>query len=333
MRVWLERRGVGVWVTSRVGQRHSGCAILLIASLAHSANAAEFAVTIHCERFDYEQREELDARVRLLVHGAPSPTPASVAIACQEGASSVTLQFVDHARTGTLPIEGDAIEDVLSKVEELLEQRPTASEPRPSAAEASAAGGESKRVSPAQDAEPPPVAEASDNRPDPPPPEAGPSRTIGGASLGVSVEPWPAPAGVAVGPRLDVAFGVGSWAATSFESLRFGSTPDARLLAFDALVGVAWGAPFATQRAGAVLALGGEWFSAGAAAEPTGQRTASTFVVDFGLRWGETLGPAALWLGADGRFRARPPELPEPVLASLSRWSVIVSLGGALTVR
>jgi len=323
---------VGLWVPSRVGQRHPGSTILLLMALARSANAGELAVTIHCERFDAPQRQELDARVRLLVHGARPPTPVSVAIACED-AASVSLQFVDHVRTQPVPLEGDPVEGVLSTIEALLRERPSPSEPLPNAAEASVTTQESKRSSPPEDAELSVIAEASDFPPGAPPTKAGPSPTIGGVGLGVSVEPWPAPAGVAGGPRLDFAWGAGSWAATSFESLRFGSTPDARLLAFDALVGVAWGAPFAAQRPGAVLALGGEWFSAAASAEPTGQRTASTFIVDFGLRWGETLGPGVLWLGADARFRARPPELPEPVLASLSRWSVIVSLGGALTVR
>lgn len=332
MRIWLKRRGVGPWVPSRVGQRHPGRTVLLAAALAHSASAAELAVTIDCERFDAEQREELDARVRLLVHGTPPPTPGVVAVSCDDATSSVTLNFVDHVRTGPVPSEGNAIENVLTTIEALLDEPPGARDPRPSAAGSTIADRESAPAPP-EPATLPPIAEASGTRPDEPRAKAAASRTIGGAGLGVSVEPWPDPAGVAGGPRLDVAWGVGSWAATSFESLRFGSTPDARLLAFDALVGVAWGAPFAPQHAGAVLALGGEWFSAVAAAEPTGQRTASTFVVDFGLRWGETLGPAALWLGADARFRARPPELPEPILASLSRWTAIVSLGVALTVR
>lgn len=329
MWVWLELPRVGL----RVGHCHPGAAILLITTIAPPAVAEELAVSIHCVRFDSEQRQELDARVRLLVHGAPAPTPASVLVSCEGAASSVTLHFIDQERTQTVPIGGDPIEGVLSTVERLLGERPASSEPRTSASETSAANRERTSPPPSKDPKPLPIAEATVTHADEPPPKAGPSRTIGGAGLGVSVEPWPDPAGVAGGPRLDFAWGAGSWAATSFESLRFGSTPDARLLAFDALVGVAWGAPFAAQRPGAVLALGGEWFSAAASAEPTGQRTASTFIVDFGLRWGETLGPGVLWLGADARFRARPPELPEPVLASLSRWSVIVSLGGALTVR
>lgn len=329
---------MGLRVLARIGQLHPGYAVVLIAAVARPGNAAELAVTVRCE-LSTAQLQELDARVRLLVHGAPPPPPESVAVYCDGASGSVTLRFADQVRSQPLPSEGEPVERVLEAIEQLLAAEPAPRSSLPDAPESMApAGGENAPDTPREDTDtdtdpdPDPIVE-SEARSEDTPPAGGPSRTIGGAGLGVSVERWPDPAGVAVGPRLDFAWGVGSWAVASFESVRFGATPDTRLLAFDALVGVAWGAPFATRGAGALLAIGGEWFSAAASSDPTEQRTSSTFVVDLGLRWGEPLGAATLWLGADGRFRARPPELPEPVEARLGRWSVIVSLGGALTVR
>jgi len=332
---------VGPRVLPRFGQLHPGYAVLLGAALVQSAHVqpahaepaqpAELSVTLRCE-FTPAELQELDARVRLLVRGAPPPLPESVAVTCAGTSGNVTLHFADRDRSLPLPTEGAPVERVLRTVEQLLVEAP-ASEPHPSAADpALASDPEAAGAAPVETVDPEPFAA------DAPSPEAAPqspkrSATIGGAGLGVSFEHWPDPAGFAVGPRLDFAWGKGAWAATSFESVRFGSTPDARLLAFDALLGVAWGAPFADTPAGAVLAFGGEWFSAAASSDPTGQRTSSSFILDLGLRWGATLGPGALWLGVDGRFRVRPPELPEPVSATLSRWSVIASVGGALTVR
>lgn len=262
--------------------------------------------------------------MRLLVHGAPPPTPQSIAISCDPAPGQATLHFADHVRSRPIEAEGASIERILSTIEELLADAPAELDSPASTGKLAPA--------PPNTTDLERLAENED-RPDDAQPAAGPRRTIGGAGLGVSVERWPAPAGVAVGPRLDLAWGMGSWAATSFESIRFGSTPDTRLLAFEALVGVAWGAPFAETGPGAVVAAGGEWFSAAASSDPTGQRTSSSFIVDVGLRWGEALGSGALWLGVDARYRLRPPELPDPVAASLGRWSVIVSLGGALTVH
>jgi len=323
---------VGLRVLARIGQLHPGYAVMLIAAVARPGSAADLAVTVDCE-LSSSQLQELDARVRLLVHSAPPPTPASVAIRCEGASGSVTLRFADSVRTQPLSGEGESVERVLAAIEQLLapplaatSALPETSEPEPAVGRESAAPAPSTGNDREAEVE---IAAGSVDSPRTTERRA----TIGGAGLGISVERWPDPAGVAVGPRLDFAWGWGSWAATSFESVRFGATADTRLLTFDALVGVAWGAPFARSGAGALLAFGGEWFSAAASADPTGQRTSSSFVVDLGLRWSERLGTGALWLGADGRFRARPPELPDPVAASLGRWAVIVSLGGALTVQ
>lgn len=322
----------GSSVLTRIGQLHSGYAVMLISSMyAWTATAAELAITVDCE-LSSEELQELDARVRLLVHGASPPAPQSVAVSCNPAPGRATLRFADHVRSRPIPMEGGSVERVISTIEQLLAEEPAELASPRGTRESTPPERTSTRTPPPEDVglEVPSETEArsEDARP-----TAGPRRTIGGAGLGVSVERWPDPAGIAAGPRLDFAWGVGSWAVTSFESVRFGATPDTRLLAFDALVGVAWGAPFAERGAGAVLALGGEWFSATASSDPTGQRTSSSFILDLGLRWGETLGSGALWLGADGRYRVRPPELPEPIAASLGRWSIIVSLGGALTVR
>ena len=327
---------MGPRVLARIGQLHPGYAVVLSVSLVHSAHAqsehpAELSVTVHCA-FTPTELQELDARVRLLVHGAPPPLPDSVTVICADTSGNVTLRYADAVHSRPLSTEGEPVERVLRTVEQLL-----ADEPTPSGAgapqRASPHPAQDARAAPVDTTDPEPFAEDAESPAQVTPHSPKHSPTIGGAGLGVSFEHWPDPAGFAVGPRLDFAWGKGSWAATSFESVRFGSTPDTRLLAFDALLGVAWGVPFADAPAGAVLAFGGEWFSAAASSDPTGQRTSSSFVIDLGLRWGATLGPAALWLGADGRFRVRPPELPEPVSANLSRWSVIASLGGALTVR
>lgn len=323
---------MGIRDLPRIGQRGACSWVVLTLVVARPASGTPVELKVECAALTREQRQELDARVRLLLHGAPAPSLQTVEIDCSDASGVVTLRFIDHVRSMPLPAEGQPVERVLLAIEQLLAEEdsttgapPPASTPHPEVRERPPA------PSPSPQPAVVPLAEMEAARaPTPAPRQA---ETIGGAGLGVSVERWPDPANVAVGPRLDLAWGKGSWAATSFESLRFGSSPDDSLLSFDALLGVAWGAPFAAQRAGAVLAVGGEWFSAGSSARPTGQRTSSSFVVDLGLRWAEPLGAAALWLGADGRFRVRPPELPEPISASLSRWSVIVSLGGALTVR
>ncbi|HEU5073233.1 MAG TPA: hypothetical protein VFU02_03655 [Polyangiaceae bacterium] len=323
---------MGLRVLARIGQLHPGCAVLLVAVLARPARATELGLAVSCE-LSPDQRQELDARVRLLVHGAPPPAPESISIICGDTSGRVTLHFADHDRSQPIASDEQHVEQMLVAVEELLAERPTRPEARSNAPESTPAPARNSTPATTSETQALEVGVESDARAGDVPPARRSTRTIGGAGLGVGVERWPDPAGLAVGPRLDFAWGAGSWAATSFESVRFGATPETRLLAFDALVGVAWGAPFAPTRAGAVLAVGGEWFSAAASSDPTGQRTSSSFIVDLGLRWGETLGSGALWLGADGRFRVRPPELPEPVMASLGRWSVIISLGGALTVR
>lgn len=317
---------------ARVGQLHPGYAVLLLAILARNARATELALTVNCE-LSPDQRQELDARVRLLVHGAPPPAPESISIICDASSGSVTLHFVDHLRGQPIASDNQSVEHMLVAIEELLAKQAKPPGARSSAPDSMPGPPRNSVGAPPSENPALEVSAETDARAGGVAPGQRHTHTIGGAGLGVGVERWPAPAGLAVGPRLDFAWGAGSWAATSFESVRFGSTPETRLLAFDALVGVAWGAPFAPMRAGAVLAIGGEWFSAAASSDPTGQRTSSSFIVDLGLRWGETLGSGTLWLGADGRFRARPPELPEPVAARLDRWSVIISVGGALTVR
>jgi len=318
-------------VLTRGGLLHPGCAALLFTALARDATATELDVSVDCDLSSAEL-QELSARVRLLVHGAPAPAPESIAVLCEGSSGSVTLHFTDSARMRSFAGEEQPVERVLAAVEHLLAEQPSREAPTNTAAPTPSVEQQSVQRTPPESSTLGPLVQAAPDPVDAPLTQQ-PNRAIGGAGLGLSLERWPAPAGFAGGPRLELAWGSGSWAATSLESVRFGSTPNARLLAFDALVGVAWGAPFAATSLGALLAFGGEWFSAAAASDPTGQRTSSTFVVDLGLRWSEPFGAGALWLGAEGRLRARPPELPDPVAARLDRWTVIASVGGALTVR
>jgi hypothetical protein len=307
------------------------CALvaILLGGRVARAEPARVELSIHCAELTPSARDELSARLLLLIHGAAPPAPVRVAVDCERVPPTAEADWGEQSDSVAIEATGDWVEASLIAVETLL----APSRPAATAANAGEAAPKAQPTPP----------QASDGSAEPMPPRDEPplaasraprrSRSIGGVSLGLAGEPWPSPARFGWGPRLDLAWGAGSWAGTSFETLRLGTKDGQRLLAFDALVGAAWGAPFGPERLGAVLAIGGEWFSATSSSEPTGERTASSGVLDLGLRWAEHWAPVAVWLSADLRLRLRPLELPDPVDAELSRWSALLSVAVALRVE
>lgn len=329
-RIWLDRRAVGASPSGRF-RASVIAAVLTSCALARTglATGSVTVIRIHCSALTDAQRDELDARAQLLILGASQVEARRVEFSCDDTPGVVlvdTPRGVSRApiEPGPEPVERAlrALENLLARVERAASETPKP----PTSAVTAPEEREEPTPSEGSDGEVPVFDAAT-------PPRSVRARTIGGAGLGVAVEPWPAPASTGVGPRLDLGWGLGSWSAISFESLRLGSTPQHQLVAFDALVGAAWGGPFAPRPFGAAFAIGGEWFSATASEQPTSKRSRSSFVVDLGLRLAQPVGAGTVWLAADGRFRIRELDLPDPVTASLNRWSVIFSAGGALTVR
>lgn len=317
--------------------------LLLVAALGSQAtaqtaqnvrarSAVDFSSRIACPQWSAGTREELLARLQLLVHSAPSPGVTSVSIRCHAGRVRVTVRWPRERRSTSVADDDDAVDSVLSVIEAWfstpakllpsgatepqLENRSRTSERPATAKPLTTSGGRDP-------------SEALGSAP--PPPRT--SQTSGGVGLGIGIEPWPAPASTGVGPRLELGWGSGSWVATSVESLRFGETPSHRLILFDALVGVAWGAPFGPEPLGTSLMVGGEWLSAIGSSTPTGERTRSSSVLNLGVCGARSWTSIALKLGVDARLRLRDIELAEPLDARLARWSLIASIGGVLTVR
>jgi hypothetical protein len=308
-----------------VGRFRGACAICWLGLVApRAADAAELELS--CAELSPEQADELAARIRLLVHSSSVPRPESLQVECDQQQGKVVGRWAGRVRTQTFEGYARDIEPALRAVEQLLESAAGHDEaPEP---EAPSSQGLS------QDTTASPNASSTELARDEPAAltARAKTRTIGGIAFGGVLEPWPDPANTAIGPRLDLAWGAGSWAVTSVETLRLGRTPLHRLLSFDALIGVTWGAPFGPEPFGALVGVGGEWFSATASEQPTGERTASSAFVDLGVRLAQPAGPAALWFGAAGRYRFKELVLAEPVNAQLRRWSATLSLGVALRV-
>lgn len=294
------------------------CCLGLITAGPAGGAEPDLEIVVSCAELSPERADELTARIRLLVHSAPAPRPDRLHVECRQGQGQVLGRWSGQVRAQTFEDAASDIEPVLNAVDELLAG---AAQPEP----------------PPEPVAELPEASAPEPEPEPleqePAPAAAPAktRTIGGVAFGGVFEPWPDRADSGVGPRLDLAWGAASWAVTSIETLRFGSTPSHRLLSFDALIGVSWGAPFGPEPIGAHVGIGGEWFSA-SSQRPTGERTASTAFADLGVRLARPIGPVVLWVGPHGRYRFKELALAEPIDARLRRWSVALSVGVALRV-
>ena len=291
---------------------------------------------IRCPTLSAEQEDELSARARLLLLGAPPPTPDELAVTCTPPAA-ITASYGAESRRAPLRVPVTSVDAVLAAIEQLLtravgpQHKPAVKQQTPPTRKDAdvaqrtqrADSGRSTTASNSIEQKPQTPAESSRR-------SAGQHTAKGGVALSGNAEAWPAPASFGVGPRLDFALGLGSWSITSFESLRVGSARSLRLLAFDASLGLLWGAPFAKERWGASLVVGREWLSAVSSPAPTGDRTTSTTIINVGLRLAQPLGPTAIWLGVDGRVRLRKPSLEPPIDAELARWSALLSFGVAL---
>ena len=318
----------------RVGLR--GCFLASILGLLASPALATGELDVECAQLSRAQKDELSARAQLLLHSAPPPIADALHVQCDAATPSVQAFYGAEVRSAALPSQITSPEPILLVIEQLLKHPAKEPTSRPAAQESAPPDRTHRRASPRTAAPTAPPAAGSRTKT-----EAGAKprqidaqaeahRTNGGVALSASLERWPDPANFGLGPRLDLALGIGSWSLTSFEALRFGSTSSARLLTFDALFGLAWGAPFGGDRWGASLALGREWLSALASPDPTGERTTATNVVNLGLRVAQPFGATSFWIGIDGRRRFKALSLEPPVAAHLARWSLLLSVGVAL---
>jgi hypothetical protein len=310
----------------------------MFALLLTAARSQAQQVAVHCDALPEALHDELSARVRLLVVSNAGPGLERIEVDCDEQ-SVATAHYADQVRTEPLQSPIESVDSVLRSVEQLLRFHPSVSTPEESD-EASAAAPLPSAASdldrPPDRGEPPAawdVGHGPEQGSPEPASQTRERRTVGGVGLGLSVEPWPDPASVGVGPRLDLGIGFGSWTLMSFESLRFGRSRGQRLMAFDAMIGVAWGPPFSEEPVGLALAFGREWLSATSSEEPTGARTSSVFVADLALRVSHSLGAVAIWVNIGGRFRMRELELEPPIEARLDRWSALLSTGVVLRAQ
>jgi hypothetical protein len=300
-------------------------AVLVRALLACSLTVATSHATalgLGCDRLDAEQADELSARLRLLLQTWPGDPPARVTLDCRERLATISVVGSTTVRE-TVDESHGLVEGVLDAVERIAEReaavraafarKPSEATPAPPSDEAA----ESDESASSEPGEPLPAAAPAASR----------SAHAGGVGVGATLEVAPAPVGMLLGPRLDVAVGSGPVAVSLSESLRWGSTGEHRLRAFDVTAGLGYGAPFvADHLLGAQLQLGVEWLSVGV--DRLTRLTEASTMAALGLRGAQQLGPLSLWVGLDLRLRFRQLGLAPPVGARLARVAPQLSIGG-----
>ena len=267
--------------------------LALVATLSVSAEAQQ--VTVRCERLDRAARDELRARMRLMLRSAEKSAPVAVGVECQEDLAELIWQgaFVERIRI-------DETDGLIEGTLDALETRLAESLPDP---------------------EPP--------KPDPVPRFAprrrpGPPQRGGGVGFGLALEPSP----LTAGGRLDLGLPLGPLAVVLVQSVRR-APADTLLVGGD--LGIAWGAPyFPHWPFGVFGTFGIEALSvsstAGGPGGSRGDRWDYATVAAIGVRGALALDRTVFWAGIDGRRRFAP--LGAEIRGvELARTSLLVSLG------
>jgi hypothetical protein len=301
----------------RRGAQRRAAQGFLAAALALTATLPAFAteVAVRCKRLSSEQSDELIARIRLSIHSAePGSQPERVSVECDAREAQVLWEVPP---TELLEVdEGTGlVEGVLDAVERRLAS--------------SAAPREARPLPPPTPAEQPDLTRPRRRRV--PLAERRPHRA-GGLGMGGAVEPMPESGQWSIGPRLDIGVGIGPAVALATEGFRLAVGGEHSAFIFDVAIGGGWGAPFDPDRMFGIAALAGiEYFSATRAdSGPNSSQTLATATFTLGPRLALPVGPGAVWMGVDGRYRVDPPELGAPFDVGLARFSVVVSLGAML---
>jgi hypothetical protein len=264
-----------------------------------------------CPEATDEQTEELEARLKLLIHARSERAPARVVVRCADDEVRVVV-----VGEGSVRVRADTSFGLVDGVLDAVERALGRAEPLDAGddpLEGTSAQGEDDGV--------PAPHEPLDEAPSEP-------RDAGGVGVGVTSEYAFAPIGTLIGPRLDLAVGSGPYAASLAETLRFSSARGRGVLDFDVMAGFGFGAPFAANYDfGAHVAFGVEWFSAGIERR---RLTDSTPVGQLSVRLAWPLGRFTLWAALDVRARFGTLSLGDPIDARLARVTPFLTLGGAI---
>ncbi len=269
--------------------------LLTVAASANAAPAAGLEIVVQCARLTRAERDELDARLRLLI-GTTRGAPPRIELGCDEQKA-----WIDWSGEN-LPVRlGEPLTDeYLDVVEDHLERKRQADEKAerelavdrdrealaPGAQPVNSAARESGR--------------AAEER------EARPS---GGLALGIEFEPGSGSLEPSAGPHLE--FGIPLTApiflgspllVSGVEAVRFSSSGDYKVLLLEFGAGIGVGAPLARgTRFGAQARFEAEWMIA----YPEGTSAQAEFAPSgvLGLRAAQDVGWTVLWAEVAGRAR------------------------------
>lgn len=289
-----------------------------------------------CPKLTGAQRDELEARIRLLVATTQRPPPR-LALACDRKTA-----WVDWAGE-QLPVRNrhPLTDEFLDVVEARLR-----AEPSPEPSEITSDGTTSSITWAGENAPEPAPAEAAprtttdDQPPAAPADEARRGRpTGGGMALGVSFEPPAASIEPAAGPYIEFAIPLtapvilGSPLMFSgVQSGRFGSAGPYSIMLLDFGAGLALGAPLAPEaRLGVVARFEAEWLIA----YPDGTSARAVFAPTATLagRVGHDIGWATLFTEISGRARLTELELRGSESIAAAPWSAQLTVGIAFLDR
>jgi hypothetical protein len=152
-------------------------------------------------------------------------------------------------------------------------------------------------------------------------------RLEGGLAVGVATEGW-SHSMVGSGPRLDVGLGVGKgWAIVVGEAGRFSlaQAEAQRMMVFDLVGGVAYGAPYQARSGfGAVAYVGAERLSTSAT---VGGLMTWAMMTTAGVRASFELETIDIWIGVDGVVRSSTIESGRPEPIGVPAVSAVMSVG------
>lgn len=287
------------------------------------------SVENRCERLDDKSVEELEARAQVLFYVYHSEGTVFT-VECDRQTTRVLV-----SGSNTLPVDEEPglVEGILVSIERYLQERraaKTAPEPPSDAGHA-----RPPQRSPPASPEPPPTppgqpALTSPNDSEPillPVPVRSHETRAGGVGLSLVGEHWPKPSTVTLGPRLDIGVGAGDFCGVLVESLRLALATDDFVSAFEAQVGLNWGAPFAPDRNFGAAALLGVEFLWGS---PSRASRAATLAL--GWRYGQRLKAFMAWAGLELRLRTQKSTLDRPYDVELPTFNALLVVGGLFLV-